>query len=168
MEISRSDVHEILKVIDETENLDEVEVILGELRIYVRRKAGDVAADCRWIDPLKRKEPAERRVPAAAAPLPAPDRDVQSAPQGSGDIPAGMHAIKAPMLGTFYQSPSPGEPPFVQVGQRVKADDTVGVIEVMKLFNSISAGVDGVIAEVLVSDATLVEFGQVILLVKAD
>lgn len=162
MEISLSDVHEILRILDETESLDEVEVVLGDLRIHVRRNgAGNGTAGVPMVMP-----------PASQPALSHEQREVRPPAQAptrvSSEIPEGMHAIKAPMLGTFYRSPSPGEPPFVQVGQRVKADDTVAVIEVMKLFNSISADVDGVIVDVLAQDATLVEFGQVIVLVKAD
>jgi acetyl-CoA carboxylase biotin carboxyl carrier protein len=68
--------------------------------------------------------------------------------------------IRAPMLGTFYRAPSPGEKPFVEVGQRVRADDTVCLIEVMKLFNSIRAGVDGEVVEILADNGGLVEFDQ--------
>ena len=69
-------------------------------------------------------------------------------------VPDGVVAIRAPMLGIFYRAPSPGEKPFVEVGQRVRADDTVGLIEVMKLFNSIRAGLDGEVVKILVDNGS--------------
>ncbi len=72
------------------------------------------------------------------------------------------------MLGTFYRAPAPNERPFVEVGQRVKADDTVCMIEVMKLFNSIRAGVAGTIVKISVENAQMVEFNQVLIHVKPD
>jgi acetyl-CoA carboxylase biotin carboxyl carrier protein len=69
-------------------------------------------------------------------------------------------AIVAPMLGTFYRAPAPGEPPFVDVGAHVDADTIVGIIEVMKMMNSVSAGVAGVIAEIHVENGRPVEYGE--------
>jgi len=69
-------------------------------------------------------------------------------------------AIVAPMLGTFYRAPAPGAPPFVEVGARVEPDTIVGIIEVMKMMNSVSAGVAGVIAEIHVENAQPVEYGD--------
>jgi acetyl-CoA carboxylase biotin carboxyl carrier protein len=74
--------------------------------------------------------------------------------------------IRAPMLGTFYGSPKPGAAPFVAISGRVGVDSAVGIIEVMKLMNSISAGVEGVLVEVLVRDGDLVEFDQVLMRVR--
>ncbi len=68
--------------------------------------------------------------------------------------------IDAPMIGVFYRRPSPGAAPFVEPGQRVEADTTIGIIEIMKLMNPIVAGKAGVITDFLVSDADAVEFGQ--------
>ena len=72
----------------------------------------------------------------------------------------GAVTIDAPMLGVFYRAPSPGAPPFVDVGTRIERDTIVCVIEVMKMMNSVPAGVVGTIAEVHVENAEAVEFGQ--------
>jgi acetyl-CoA carboxylase biotin carboxyl carrier protein len=69
------------------------------------------------------------------------------------------------MLGTFYRAPAPGEKPFVEVGEAVKADDTVCLIEVMKLFNSITAGTAGRIAEIRAQNAALVEYNEVLIVI---
>ena len=75
-------------------------------------------------------------------------------------VPEGTIAIRAPTLGVFYRASAPGEKPFVEVGQYVRADDTVCIIEVMKLFNSIRAGVDGEVVKILADNGELVEFDQ--------
>lgn len=68
--------------------------------------------------------------------------------------------ITAPLVGTFYRAPGPGEAPFVEVGQSIKAGDVVGIIEAMKLMNEITATCDGVVEEVLVEDGEMVEFAK--------
>jgi len=74
--------------------------------------------------------------------------------------------IRAPLVGTFYRSPKPGAPPFVDVGSRVSPDTVVGIIETMKLMNSVHAGLDGVVAEIAVSDAQFVENGQILMRIE--
>ncbi len=77
-----------------------------------------------------------------------------------------MVTVEAPMLGTFYRAEAPGQPPFVEVGSRVDADTTVCIIEVMKMMNSVPAGVAGTIAEVCQENAQLVEYGQALFRVR--
>jgi acetyl-CoA carboxylase biotin carboxyl carrier protein len=77
-----------------------------------------------------------------------------------------MVAITAPMIGRFYAQREPGAPPFVAVGSEVTEDTTVAIIEVMKMFNSIPAGVRGVIAEICAQDSQFVEYGQVLFRVR--
>jgi acetyl-CoA carboxylase biotin carboxyl carrier protein len=76
-----------------------------------------------------------------------------------------MHEVTAPMPGTFYRRPQPDEPPFVEVGDRVSAGDTVCVIEVMKQFSEVAAGADGVISDIKVDNEAAVRAGQVLLVV---
>jgi acetyl-CoA carboxylase biotin carboxyl carrier protein len=80
--------------------------------------------------------------------------EVPSAPTSDGST------VDSPMLGTFYRAPAPGATPFVEVGEQVEPETTVCLIEVMKMMNSIRAGVTGTIAEILVENAELVEEGQ--------
>jgi acetyl-CoA carboxylase biotin carboxyl carrier protein len=77
-----------------------------------------------------------------------------------------MLPITAPLLGTFYVAPEPGAPPFVKVGQQITEDTTVGLIEVMKVFNSVRAAVSGTIVEVVAQNGQFVEFGQALFIVK--
>lgn len=81
-------------------------------------------------------------------------------------VPEGMLAVRAPNLGTFYRSPKPGSPPYVEIGQSVDADTEVCLIEVMKLFTPVKAGVSGVIKEICASDADMVEFEQVLIIIE--
>ena len=76
--------------------------------------------------------------------------------------------IRAPMVGTFYRAPQPGAPPFVEVGQAVKQHSVVGIIEVMKLMNSITADVNGIVEQILVDDAALVEAGQPVIVIRPN
>jgi acetyl-coA carboxylase, biotin carboxyl carrier protein len=73
---------------------------------------------------------------------------------------AAGHTITSPLVGTFYSSPSPDAPSFVNVGDRVKKGQVIGIIEAMKLMNELESDFDGVIKEILVKDETVVEFGQ--------
>ena len=70
--------------------------------------------------------------------------------------------VRSPTLGTFYAAPKPGEPPFVTVGQKIGEDDTVAIVEVMKLMNHVKAGVAGTVARVAAANGELVEFEQVL------
>ena len=77
-----------------------------------------------------------------------------------------LQDVPAPMLGTFYRAPKPGEPPFVEVGAPVEADTIIGIIEVMKLMNTVRAGVRGIVAEIPARDGALVEYGETLLRVR--
>jgi len=74
--------------------------------------------------------------------------------------------ITAPLVGTFYRSPTPEQPPYKEVGDRVSPDDVVGIVEAMKVMNEIKAGVNGTIRRILAENATPVEFGQPLFLVE--
>ena len=104
-------------------------------------------------------------MPLKAAPAAAPEvRPAQQ--QQPKRVADGTLEITAPMIGRFYSQAEPGAAPYVKVGAQVKPDTTVGLIEAMKMFNAVHAGVSGVIAEICVQDASLVEYGQVLFRVK--
>src|SRR5688500_6209879 len=160
MELSEDDVLHILKLIDES-HFDYFQLEVGELKITVSK--GDpipvAAAPQTGIAPT----------PAPPAPKPAlTPAPATAAPQAAKPVtvPEGMLSITAPLLGTFYVAPEPGAPPFVKVGQAITEDTTVGLIEVMKVFNSVRATVKGTIADVVVQNGQFVEFGQPLFIVK--
>ena len=77
-------------------------------------------------------------------------------------------AVRAPLPGTFYRAPRPGAPPFVEVGSRVDADTVIGIVETMKLMNSVHAGVAGVVAGFCVANAEFAAQGAALLRIRAD
>ncbi len=101
--------------------------------------------------------------PAAAPPAAAPSAAPSAAPVAA---PAWAVEITAPMMGIFYAQPEPGAPPYVEVGTVVEADTTVALVEVMKMFNAIPAGVSGTVEAVLVEGNQLVEYGQALFRVR--
>lgn len=131
----------------------------GDAYYVLRRGAQTVAAAPVAYTPAP-AAPAASPAPVAAAAAAAPP----AAAAASSD--EGLIPVKSPTVGTFYQSPSPGEPAFVKVGDTVSADTVVCIVEAMKLFNRIPAKVSGTIAKVLLADGDSVEFGQPMFLVK--
>ncbi|WP_240096004.1 acetyl-CoA carboxylase biotin carboxyl carrier protein [Thermomonas flagellata] len=157
------DLRKIKKLIDllEESNLAEIEIREGEESVRLARvpAGATVVAAAPAV-----AAPAPVPVPAAApAPMPM-QSPTESATGGSHkphghDLPDG-HVVRAPMVGTFYASPAPDKPAFVSVGQQVKAGDTLGIIEAMKMFNPIEADVSGTVRAVLCESGQPVEFDQ--------
>jgi len=141
MPLSDEDVREILRIIDESD--------LTELRLDTEGFSLHVVKGGRTLD-----------APAAPAPARAEASRDSSEVLGEPSEADGLATITAPMLGTFYRAESPGKPPFVEVGARVEPDTIVCIIEVMKMMNSVPAGVSGTIAEIVPTNAELVEYGQ--------
>ncbi len=103
--------------------------------------------------------PVMMHAPAQAAPVPAPAaKAVAEAPVKTKD--ANLHTVTSPFVGTFYGSPGPGKPVYVKVGDKVKAGQTLCVLEAMKIMNEIDADVAGEVVEICVENESLVEFGQ--------
>lgn len=94
--------------------------------------------------------------------------DAPAATSGAAAIAAGMVVIKAPMVGTFYSASEPGAQPFVKIGSKVHANDTVCIIEVMKLMNALAAETSGEVVNVLVADGETVEYGQPLVVIKPN
>jgi acetyl-CoA carboxylase biotin carboxyl carrier protein len=98
-------------------------------------------------------------------------REISGAGEVDGEIggaEVGLVAVRAPLPGTFYRAPRPGAPPFVEVGSQVSADTVIGIVETMKLMNSVPAGVVGTIAEICVANAEFAAQGTTLLLIRAD
>jgi acetyl-CoA carboxylase biotin carboxyl carrier protein len=166
MELSEDDVLQILKLIDES-TFDYFQLEVGELKITVSKGepiplTGSSASASAAPSPA-RATAAPQVAPAAA---PAPQAQVTKPAPKAVAIPDGMVPVTAPLLGTFYVAPEPGAPPFTHVGATVTEDTTVGLIEVMKVFNSVRAGVRGVVSEVVAQNGQFVEYGETLFLVK--
>jgi acetyl-CoA carboxylase biotin carboxyl carrier protein len=106
--------------------------------------------------------------PAAVALSTAPSGPAPAVPKVIGSIDPDWVVVAAPNLGTFYRSPKPGAAPFVEVGQKVIATTEICLIEVMKLFTSVQAGVAGTVRHIAVADAELVEGGQALIYIEHD
>ena len=147
------DLRKLKKLIDlvQESGIAELEITEGEEKVKIV-KGGAVSVS-------------EAPVPAPAAPAPAaatPAAAAAAAAASAADAAAGQegHVVKAPMVGTFYRSPSPDAKVFVEVGQTVKEGQTICIIEAMKLMNEIEADASGVVKAILVENGQPVEYGQ--------
>ncbi|HEY3166991.1 MAG TPA: acetyl-CoA carboxylase biotin carboxyl carrier protein [Candidatus Binatia bacterium] len=156
MELTEDDVLHILKLIDESK-FDYFQLEVGELKITVS-KGDPIPLTSAPQNTSVAPAPAASAAKTASSPAAQATKPVA--------IPEGMRPITAPLLGTFYVAPEPGAPPFVKVGQQITEDTTVGLIEVMKVFNSVRSTVAGTIVEVVAQNGQFVEFGQTLFIVK--
>jgi acetyl-CoA carboxylase biotin carboxyl carrier protein len=181
MDVDLEELAAIIEQLDKTEFTDFL-YEKGELRLHVRRggyipdgtaqsPAAAVAAAAPAAAPTVAAQPATPAAPAPAAPVPAvvhsPASNGHSPAISPDALPAGHILVTAPMLGTYYGAPKPGEPAFVQVGDAVSADAVLCIVEVMKLMNSVTAGAAGEVAAVFVKDGDLVEFEQPLFAIRA-
>ena len=144
MALSDDDVREILRIIDGSD-LSELRIETDGFSLHVVRGGPGTTASAQAA-------PVRESRPAAA--------EQEPEPPASADDANGLVTVPAPMLGTFYRAEAPGKPPFVDVGDRVEPDTIVCIIEVMKMMNSVPAGVSGTVAEVIADNAQLVEYGE--------
>jgi acetyl-CoA carboxylase biotin carboxyl carrier protein len=154
MSFSHDDVQRLIKLLDSS-HFDELHLEAEGIKLTLRRN-GAAPSNATQVAPQVAPQVARSTrasaVASVATALPTSDPTLLD--------------IRAPMLGTFYGAPKPGARPFVAIGDRISAATAVGIIEVMKLMNSVSAGVEGVVVEVLVRDGDLVEFEQVLMRVR--
>lgn len=152
------DIRKIKKLIEllEESDVEELEIHEGDDSVRISRRREQLAAPQYMA---QYPSPAPQH---AAAPQPsAPASDEPAKPAE----PSG-HAVKSPMVGTFYRSPSPTAKAFVEVGQSVKAGDVVCIVEAMKMMNQIEADKSGTIAEILVENGQPVEFDQPLIIIS--
>jgi len=152
LSLTAKDVAEILKALDAS-SFDTLELELNGVKLQLRRGGGGGATPVRTLA----AGPAEPPTSPAAQPAPS------TAPV---EVPPGTVPVAAPLLGIFYRAPRPGEPPFVEVGSQVEAGTIIGIIEVMKLMNTVRAGVRGEVAAIAATNGELVEHGETLLFVR--
>ena len=157
MEWTEKQILDTLRVIEESD-YDEVKLETGNLKLHVR----------------KRGSPASSVIEEAATAA-APQASVDTVDTGkrsdheqavAPEVPAGKVAIRSPILGTFYRAPAPHLPPFVAVGSKVSPGDTVCLIEVMKLFNTIKAVTSGTVVDIVVANGCVVKKNEVLILIE--
>jgi len=148
------DIRKVKKLIEllEESNIDEIEIKEGEESVRISRHSAQAAA-------IAAAPQAYAPPPAYAPPAPAPAPVAEPAPAPAEPATTG-HVVSSPMVGTFYRSPSPSSPSFVEVGQTVKIGDVVCIVEAMKMMNQIEADKAGTIKAILVENGEPVEFDQ--------
>jgi acetyl-CoA carboxylase biotin carboxyl carrier protein len=139
--LTAKDVAKITRLLEDS-SFDEMTLELDGLKLTLRRQGAAGAA----------APPAQPSQPVGPILKPAGETAAEDAAQN----------VTAPLLGTFYRAPKPGAQPFIEVGSRVEEDTIIGIIEVMKLMNTVRAGTRGTVIEVLARDGALVEYGEVL------
>ena len=158
MNLSAADVAAIVRLLDDSA-YQELELETPEFRLVLRR--GDGGG---WS---QQQETRTEPKPIAAARGPEPGRMETAASAAVGPAAeSGLEEVLSPIVGTFYRAPNPGAAPYVELGSKVEPDTVVAIIEVMKLMNSVAAGVAGEVVEICVDNAELVEQGQPLLRVR--
>jgi acetyl-CoA carboxylase biotin carboxyl carrier protein len=156
MTLTAKDVAQIMRLLEQS-SFDSLSLEMNGVKLNLRRGAAVPA----------------REVPVSAAASPPAAESQQSRVQAAvrktkRPSEAGLLEVVSPLLGIFYRAPKPGEPPFVEVGSKVNEETVVGIVEVMKLMNSVHAGVKGEVVEILAANAALVEYGEVLLRVRPE
>ena len=152
------DLRKLKKLIDlvQESGIGEIEITEGEEKVRISRQSSTPA-------PVMMAPTAMHLVPGSgpsAGTAPAPGLPATPAAQPTG------HTLKSPMVGTFYRAPSPGAPPFVEVGQQVSKGQTLCIIEAMKLLNEIESDASGTVKAILVENGQPVEYGQPLFLIE--
>lgn len=165
--LSEDEVQQISRIIDTLNHstFDYLQLEFGALKLTIGKGGqGSVSGSAAAPAPVV----APAAAPSAPAPAAVAPSAAASAAAVSADVPlaAGEVAITASMIGRFYSQPEPGAAAYVSVGATVREDSTVGLVEAMKMFNAVHAGVNGVITRICVQDAALVEYGQVLFHVR--
>lgn len=156
--LSVDDVKALLEIFAKS-GYEEMHLVAGGLELFVSSDpdAQPPAQAAALASDSAPARPAERKPPGA-----------ESSPAADAGVPEGLLAVKAPNLGVFYSAPKPGADPYVKESDRVEEDTPVGLVEVMKLFTTIHAGVAGVVREIRVANGDMVEHDQVLMLVEPD
>ncbi len=163
--LTYQEIAEILRIID-TSSIDEFVVEVGDIKVAVRRKSADASGNDIFLRTPKPEGSASQPQPRAAASASIRETDLSEPAKDSGERSDGLAQVCAPMSGIFYQKPSPDAEPFVSIGSKVNKGDSLCLVEVMKLFNTICAELDGRIVEIGAEDGDLVEYNQVLFLIE--
>ena len=177
MTFTMDDVDDVLKILQLLKDTKDIELHMdvGDMKLSLWK--GNVGDSTRgapdYTGGTTRCLPVQPEQEAAPSPTPAVQKE-ESAPaaaptmpeKAEEDIPEGLVPIKATVTSVFYRKPSPAEPPFVEVGSEVNEDSVVCLLEVMKCFRSINAGVKGRVEKILAESGQLVEYGTVLFLIR--
>lgn len=154
MTLTAKDVAEIMRLLEQS-SFDSLSLEIDGVKLNLQRGS---AVPVRQV-----AAPAE-----ASQPRQEPQHAQSASRKAKTPSEPGLAEIASPLLGIFYRAPKPGEPPFVEIGAKVNKETVIGIVEVMKLMNSVPAGVKGEVVEILAANAALVEFGEVLLRVRPE
>ena len=160
MQLDHEQLRQLLAFLGESD-IQELRLEGDDFRLEVRRNLPHSAQP---LTVLHAPQPAV--VPAIPAAAPAPVPTPSAPPPPAAAARSDLLAITAPMVGTFYRAPAPGEAPFVELGARVTPGQPVCILEAMKLMNELESEISGEVVEILVENGTPVEFGQVLMRIK--
>ena len=159
MQLDHDQLHKLLDALGESD-IQEFRLEGDDFRLEVRRNL-PVTAMAAQVVPVT-----QAAAPAPVVDVPAQGESASAAPPAAAGSRSDLVDVTAPMVGTFYTAPAPGEAPFVEIGNRINAGQTICILEAMKLMNELEAEVAGEVVEILVDNGTPVEFGQVLMRVK--
>jgi acetyl-CoA carboxylase biotin carboxyl carrier protein len=157
-----SDIEKILALVRE-HDLAEFELERDGLKLRVRKAA---AIPTFHTQELAQMPQIAMLPPAPAAAVAAPQAVAQGGSEAADDVSVELAVVKSPIVGTFYRSPEPGAPSFVEIGQRVKKDQVLCIIEAMKLMNEITSEYDGEIVSAYVENGKPVQYGERLFAIK--
>ena len=152
MQLDHNQLRELIALLGESD-IQELKLEGDDFRLELRRN-------------LPASQPQVVMQAAPVAPLAAAPTTPSAAPPAAPAVRGDLVEITAPMVATFYRSPSPGDPAFVELGARINVGQTICILEAMKLMNELESEVSGEVVEILVENGTPVEFGQVLMRVK--
>ncbi|MBD2548458.1 acetyl-CoA carboxylase biotin carboxyl carrier protein [Microcystis elabens FACHB-917] len=163
MQLDHDQLRQLLALLGESD-IQELRLEGDDFRLEVRRNLPSPApATVTMVQAPAAAPPPAPAPPAPVGPAPGPS----APPPPAVSVRSDLQAITAPMVGTFYRSSAPGEAPFVEVGSRISAGQPVCILEAMKLMNELESEFSGEVVEILVENGTPVEFGQVLMRIKA-
>jgi len=151
MTLTAKDVAEIMRLLEQS-NFESLSLEINGVKLNLQRGSAI---------PVRQTPSPAASAPQASTPAPQAPRKVRPPSE------PGLSDIASPLLGIFYRAPKPGEPPFVEVGAKVEEDTVIGIIEVMKLMNSVRAEVKGEVVEILAENGALVEYDEILMRVRS-
>jgi acetyl-CoA carboxylase biotin carboxyl carrier protein len=154
------EIKELIKLVSES-GVSEVEVERGDFKVSIKKN--EEKTTIVQAAPIMQQVPAQMPVTSQA---PAVPTERLEAPVTKADAASNLITIKSPMIGTFYKTPSPDKPAFVNIGDEIKPGKVLCIVEAMKLFNEIESEVSGTIVKILVENASPVEYDQPLFLVE--
>ncbi len=163
--MNQKEIKELVEFLIE-KDIAEFELERGDVKVRIKRAAPEAPQPVERIISVPAAVPAVH-MPVAHAPIAAPVHAVAPPATGAPEKKEDLHMVKSPMVGTYYESPSPGSPPFVKPGDTIEVGQLLCIVEAMKLMNEIESDVAGEVVQCLVKNGQPIEYGQDLFAVRA-